>query len=147
MKKKAVAPVISTVLLIVIVIVAVALIMAFVIPMIRENMDKAKACGAEAQLDLEYANQNITTNNVTIRVTRSSAEYDLRGIVVQLISVEGTEVKEIDVEGFDPFESRVIEILWRENITSVGIAPVVKLVGKEKVIKCDIQTAIPVNRV
>jgi len=142
-QKKGVAPVISTVLLIVIVVVAVALIVAFVIPLITDSMDKAKAC-SDATLELESARQN--TTDIAVQISRGSTEFDLQGVIIQLISANSKKVQEKPLT-IGPFESELIYFNYpnAEQVEAVGIAPIVKLPGKDKIIKCDILVTKPVE--
>jgi len=144
--KKAVEPVIATVLLIVIVIVAVALIVAFVIPMIRESMDKAKACGPGNQVELEYAKQNLSSRTITVRISRGSSDFTLEGIILQMTNSTTAKIHR-QATNISAYEADVITFSWPGAADSVGIAPVIKLVGKDKPIECDIQGAIPVEQV
>ncbi|MEM1536073.1 MAG: archaellin/type IV pilin N-terminal domain-containing protein [Candidatus Pacearchaeota archaeon] len=147
MQKKAVAPIIATVLLIVIVVVAVALIVAFVIPMIKESMNKAKAC-SEARLEIISACR--TSDELNLRIGRGSEEFELVGIVIQLSNETKTISKTIEKgKAYNWITGSAIQpnlpgqfeqITYKINLThsdigivpsSVAVAPIVKVLDKK----------------
>lgn len=165
MQRKGVAPVIATVLLIVIVVVAVALIVAFVMPMIKESMNKAKAC-SDARIEIAFACHDESSKELILKISRGSEEFELVGINIQLANETTTISKtiekdkqynwitgaaaitsSIDLPG--QFEQRTYKInLTNPNVnivpSSVAIAPIVKFL--EKKYTCDVTSSVLVTK-
>jgi len=144
MDKKGVAPVIATVLLIVIVVVAIALVVAFVMPMIKDSMAKSKAC-SEARLTIEYACYNNT--HVIMRVSRGAEEFGLDGALVQLINDTTTKTQTLTATqlDIDALGSKTIYVPWSTKPTAVGIAPKVKIAGRNQPVLCDVIATVLVS--
>lgn len=94
-KKRGLSTVIATVLILMLTISMVAILYGLIIPMIREQLEKAKFCndarGAlEIETDPEFSCHN--PSNTTVMIKLSSSEMDLKGILISLKSKESAEV-------------------------------------------------------
>lgn len=156
MNKKAVSEVVSTVLIIMITVAAVGIIMAWVIPMIRNNVDKGSAC-FDAQSDIALVTDSGYTciiNNATVEGTSGygnislqirkgpSTKIELAGIQV-LVSLKGeTSSTILNASTLGNNEEKVFVISDEKynNAESVKIAPIVKLGNSNQV--CDISQTV-----
>ena len=96
--KKAIEPVIATVLLIVITIAAVAVVIAFVVPFIREQTSGAEVC-FKARLEITRAvlDSNAGSDGggeLNVSIARGSEEFELDKIILQFKTSTETIVKE-----------------------------------------------------
>jgi flagellin-like protein len=151
--KKAIAPLVATVLLIVIVIAAAGIIWAVVnnliIPAVETGcfdtvgmrIDESWTCwDTEGDEGNEY-------NLTQFKISRDSKEYELLDISVSLTYGEGNIVKRLKRDfgrqiPQNPLEARVYKINYSEwgineyeEITSIEIAPVIKIGEKEELCK------------
>lgn len=151
--KKAIEPVVATVLLIVITIVAVALVIAFVVPFIQQQLGVSGLCykAQGIQIDPEATCHNET--HLTLKVVWSgNEELNLTKIRVSASTATDTKSKTIPTElsGLSlpahPGEERTWVISTslfgfedNANYTSVSIAPVIKP-AKGNEITCEIRS-------
>lgn len=161
MNKKAVSEVVSTVLIIMITVAAVGIIMAWVVPMIRNNVDKGSAC-FEAQSDISLvtdggytcivnnatgslANGSVVSGfgNISLQIRKGpSTKITLAGIQV-LVSVKGntnSEMLNSSMLGNNEEKTYVISNTKYNNAESVKIAPIVKVGSTNQV--CDIAQTV-----
>lgn len=163
MNKKAVSEVVSTVLIIMITVAAVGIIMAWVIPMIRNNVDKGSAC-FDAQSDISLVTDGgytcIVNNatgwngtgvssgigNISLQIRKGpSTKIALAGIQV-LVSVRGdtkSEVLNVSMPGNNEEKVYVVSNIKYNNAESVKIAPIVKLGSTNQI--CDISQTVPLS--
>lgn len=163
MNKKAVSEVVSTVLIIMITVAAVGIIMAWVIPMIRTNVDKGSAC-FDAQSDIALVTDSGYTciinnatawngtavtsgfGNISLQIRKGpSTKIALAGIQV-LVSTRGNTKSEIlneSMPGNNEEKTYVISSIGYNNAESVKIAPIVKLGSTNQV--CDISQTVPLS--
>ncbi|MCS7134431.1 MAG: hypothetical protein NZ889_01045 [Candidatus Pacearchaeota archaeon] len=146
MEKKGVAPVVATVLLIVVAVVGVALLVTFIMPMIRESMVKAEVC-SKARLNLDDACYDENLKKLFVRISRGSEEFQLEGAILQIINETRTETKKMSGGEIDIgiLESVTIDIQREYRPDAVGIAPIVKTAEKIEPIICEVTTRIPVR--
>lgn len=154
--KKAIEPVLATVLLIVITIVAVALVVTFVVPFIQQQLGVSGLCykARGIQIDPEATCYNGT--HLILKVVWSgNEELNLTKIRVSASTATDTKSKDIPSElggpGFSlpehPGEERTWVISNTQfdftgqsiNYTSVSIAPVIKP-AKGNEITCEIRS-------
>ena len=159
MNKKAVSEVVSTVLIIMITVAAVGIIMAWVIPMIRTNVDKGSAC-FDAQSDIALVTDsgytcivnNATVNgvsgygNISLQIRKGpSTKVNLAGIQV-LVSLKGNTKSTIinsssyTLPANNEEKTYVVSSTDYNNAESVKIAPIVKLGSTNQV--CDISQTV-----
>ncbi|MEM4152794.1 MAG: hypothetical protein QXK80_01605 [Candidatus Pacearchaeota archaeon] len=158
--KKAIEPVVATVLLIVITIAAVALIIAFVVPFIQQQLGASGVCykAQGIQIDSEATCHNET--HLILKVVWNGNEA-LNLTKIRLSASTATETKTLTMPLSTPSGSFSIpknpgeEVTWtiattqfgfgggsdgaRANYTSVSIAPVIKP-AKGNEITCDIRS-------
>jgi len=148
MNKKAISEIVSTVLIISVTVVAVGIVMAWVVPMIRNSLDSGQACLA-AQSDvsipasgsncvknvIDEANSSNSTGTVYVTVKKeSNAEVILKGVQV-LVSVNGSSYSNIVNDSNSTLpglnEERTFEFTDARYISAekVSIAPIV-MIGK-----------------
>jgi len=155
--KKAIEPVIATVLLIVITIVAVALVVSFVLPFLQKQMQSSQVCyNAKLEIKADESCYNTTAPfNVTIKVVRGAEEFTLSDIILKTSTATTTTIKRINGELHNetlanPLEERLYTFTRAElgikptdgNITSVAVAPVVKSGAIDKICEVTSQIAI-----
>lgn len=151
--KKGIEPVIATVLLIVITLVVVALVVAFVVPFIQKQMQETQLC-YDARVEIVAAESCYDGDNLYVRVSRGSEDFELRDIILKVITDEKTVTKKIDADlGLsipeNPHEENLYTITFGqlgitgEIITSVAIAPIVGSGEIEKT--CEITSQITIN--
>lgn len=155
--KKAIEPVVATVLLIVITIVAVALIIAFVVPFIQKQMQGAQLCyGARIEIKADGVCYNYTAQNGTlliVKIGRGAEEFELNGVVLTVSSTTGITktvivsnktylpINPLEETSFGVNVSRLFEVgVNPVNITSIGVAPIIKSGTIEKT--CEITSQI-----
>ena len=150
--KKGIEPVIATVLLIVITIAAVALIIAFVVPFVQNQLATADLCykANGIQLDPSATCYNPTNGNLTLKIVWSGNEaLNLTKIRVSISNPTTTKTLVLDVNNIpkNPGEEQTTVIPATVhnvvNVTTVSIAPVLKP-AKGNEITCDIRS-IPIN--
>ncbi len=150
--KKGIEPVIATVLLIVITIVVVALVVAFVVPFVQKQMQDTELC-YNAIVEIVAAESCYDNTNLYVRVSRGSEDFELRDIILKVITNEKTVTKKIDADlslliPENPHEENFYTITFEQLgitddiITSIAIAPIVGSGETEKTCEITSQTAI-----
>lgn len=152
--KKAIEPVVATVLLIVITIAAVALIVTFLVPFIQKQMGTAELCYKAQGIQIDsaatcYKNlQGGKTTNITVKVDWSgqSEAFTLSNIRVSISNGTKTTSSVWDKYNLPevPGESRtqVFTSDLTGNITQISIAPVIKP-AKGAEITCEMRSIVP----
>lgn len=149
--KKGIEPVIATVLLIVITIAAVALIIAFVVPFVQNQLATADLCykANGIQLDSSATCYNATSGNLTLKIVWNGNEVlNLTTIRVSVSNATTTNTLTSVINlPKNPGEEQttVVSLIDHKviNVTTVSIAPVLKP-AKGTEITCDIRS-IPIN--
>lgn len=146
--KKAIEPVVATVLLIVITIVAVALIVAFVVPFVQKQMAGAQLCyNAKLEIKADESCYNKTSGDTIIKVSRGSEEFELAGLIIKLSNATTTKTVTFKTPiPKAPFEEQIYTIPVTQgtnNTLSVAVAPIVKTGAVEKI--CDITSQISIS--
>lgn len=154
--KKAIEPVVATVLLIVITIVAVALIVTFLVPFIQKQMGTTTAC-YNARLEIKADESCYNSTHLKVKVARGAEEFTLTDIILKASNATTTKTINLKNKGIlaNPHEENLY-ILQRATIgsqqpdidlsgavTSVAVAPVVKTGAVEKT--CDITSQIVIQ--
>lgn len=146
--KKGIEPVIATVLLIVITIAAVALIIAFVVPFVQQQLATADLCYKANGIQLDSTATCYNGTNVTLKLVWSGNEA-LNLTRIRLSISNATKTNSFVLEGKEnvpenPGEERTVtQDSGLINPTTVSIAPVLKP-AKGNEITCDIRS-IPLN--
>jgi flagellin-like protein len=163
MNKKAVSEVVSTVLIIMITVAAVGIIMAWVIPMIRNNVDKGSAC-FDAQSDIALVTDggytciinnatgwdgtNVTSGfgNISLQIRKGpSTKIELADIQILVSNQGNTQSVYLNqtMPGNNEEKTYVISSQKYNNAESIKIAPVVKIGSTNQV--CDISQTVPLS--
>lgn len=144
--KKAIEPVVATVLLIVITIVAVALIVAFVVPFIQKQTGTAQACfNAKLEIKADESCYNVSSNKTIVKVARGAEEFELSGLIIKLSNATTTKTVTFKTPiPKAPFEEQIYEIDAVQDTRSVAVAPIVKIGNVEKI--CDITSQITIQQ-
>lgn len=145
-KKKGISEIVSTVLIVMIAIGAIAIIAAFVYPMIRDNLTSGQACLKALQdvsLDsdttcINKSNNNNINSTIYLGVQKGSdASINLVKLQTLLYKEDGTRrSKEINVSEIGLNERKIFNVSYNQtaegNYVAVTIAPILKIGNKEK---------------
>lgn len=151
--KKAIEPIIATVLLIVITIAAVALIIAFVVPFVQNQLSTANLCLKAQGIQIDPTatcykpSQEVPgQTDIIVKVDWSgqTEKFTLNAIRVSISNGTTTVSDAFADLPANPGESRTQKFVKAINgtITQVSIAPVIDA-GKGKLITCDIRSIAP----
>ena len=141
--KKAIEPVIATVLMIVITIAVVALVIGFVVPFVQKQTSEASAC-LNARLTISDTASCYNGTHAVVKVSRGSETFDMAGFWLKIASGTTTKTQKyaevLTVLGEKTYLINYNTGAVLTNLSSVAVAPVVNIGTSEKT--CDVSSTI-----
>ena len=140
--KKAIEPVIGTVLLIAVTIVVVALVVAFVVPFVQKGTTEADAC-LDARLiidDTTCYNSSANSGTLKLYVSRPAVDFNMNSYIISIVSATGTKTDTGNkINAPLGQDVKTITNVGAGELTSVTVAPVVNVAGGGTK-NCDVTT-------
>ena len=145
MNKKAISPVVATILMVLITIAAVTIIWAAIIPMVRDKITTGTACldvSTDLIIDKDYTCIK-SDNNISVKVGRGTNEYDLVKFQFIIQDANGnTKTEEEDASSIGVNEAKVFTLNESDYSTYIKlqVAPIITDGNAEQT--CDIAAII-----
>lgn len=149
--KKAIEPVIATVLMIVVTIAVVALVIAFVVPFVQKSTSEAGTClNARLVLSDTASCYDEATNKLVVKMSRGSETFEMKGFLLKLTSGTTTKTQQETAQVLTILGEKTYLITGYNSsntavvLSSVAVAPIVVSGTGSKI--CDVTSTITIAK-